>query len=83
MGNDFAFINWILNLLIHLNPIVPDSSKLATAIDFQIRNFDSSCYGPQLSLRRLDYFAGEAKLHKSRLLKFCQSHVTPLSGSKM
>ena len=27
MGNDFAFINWILNLLIRLNPIVPDSTS--------------------------------------------------------
>ena len=26
MGGDFAFINWMLNLLIRLNPIVPDSS---------------------------------------------------------
>jgi len=25
MGSDFAFINWNLNLLIRLNPIVPDS----------------------------------------------------------
>jgi hypothetical protein len=25
MGSDFAFKNWILNLLIRLNPIVPDS----------------------------------------------------------
>jgi len=31
------------------------------------------------SLRRPDYFAGEAKL--TRLLKFCQSHAIPLSGT--
>lgn len=27
MGGDFGFRNWILNFLIHLNTIVPDSTS--------------------------------------------------------
>jgi len=34
------------------------------------------CDRRNIALRRPDYFAGEAKL-----LKFCQSHATPLSGT--
>jgi len=33
MGSDFAFINWILNLLIRLNPIVPDSSVAMNRVE--------------------------------------------------